>query len=291
MNDFSPEIRNAAWWSGDSRMVANGRGFEAVSIKLGKMEREDISHLENVKMGHVMQPVIARLWEDKHQQRLKEYDVLLVVGMDLLRQYIYFEPPVPIPEHIKLVQIDEDPWQLGKNYPVEVGVIGDTKVSLAELNSLLSQHNSPELSAKIRERSARHIANHTAAREALRAKVATARDIGPLTPLGLMGALANVLPPDVAVIEEAVTTTNTTFERLGVLKNTTGYFGHRGWALGWGLGVAIGAKLAWPNRPVLALLGEGAAADPTRAAVRILGRGSGRRLHHGGRVVCYSFGG
>ena len=75
-----------------------------------------------------------------------------------------------------------------------------------------------------------------------------------------MGALANVLPPDVAVIEEAVTTTNTTFERLGALKNTTGYFGHRGWALGWGLGVSIGAKLAWPERPVLALLGEGAAA-------------------------------
>ena len=81
-----------------------------------------------------------------------------------------------------------------------------------------------------------------------------------MTPLTLMSALAKILPPNVAVVEEAVTTTNTTFERLGVLKNTTGYFGHRGWALGWGLGVAIGAKLAWPDRPVLALLGEGAAA-------------------------------
>jgi len=75
MNDFSPETRNAAWWSGDSRLVANGRGFEAVAIKTGKMEREDISHLENVKMGHVMQPVIARLWEDKHKQRLKDFDI------------------------------------------------------------------------------------------------------------------------------------------------------------------------------------------------------------------------
>ena len=74
-----------------------------------------------------------------------------------------------------------------------------------------------------------------------------------------MGTLARILPDDVAVIEEAVTTTNTTFERLGVLKNTTGYFGHRGWALGWGLGCTIGAKLAWPDRPVLGLLGEGAA--------------------------------
>ena len=90
-------------------------------------------------------------------------------------------------------------------------------------------------------------------------QVEAQRSLRPLTPLGLMGALARILPDDVAVIEEAVTTTNTTFERLGALKNTTGYFGHRGWALGWGLGCTIGAKLAWPDRPVLGLLGEGAA--------------------------------
>ena len=74
-----------------------------------------------------------------------------------------------------------------------------------------------------------------------------------------MSALAEVLPPEVAVVEEAVTTTNTYLERLAALQNTTGYFGHRGWALGWGLGCALGVQLAWPERPVLALLGEGAA--------------------------------
>ncbi len=201
------------------------------------------------------------LWSPEVRERLQEFDVLLVVGMDLLRQYIYFEPSRPIPEHIKLIQIDENPWELGKNYALEVGVIGDTKSSLAELHEQLQQQPlTPAKVVKVRERAARHIAKHQAVREALQNKIAAQRDIRPLTPLGLMGALAHVLPPDVAVIEEAVTTTNTTFERLGVLKNTTGYFGHRGWALGWGLGVAIGAKLAWPNRPVLALLGEGAAA-------------------------------
>jgi benzoylformate decarboxylase len=80
-----------------------------------------------------------------------------------------------------------------------------------------------------------------------------------MTPLTLMAALARVLPEDVALIEEAVTTTNTYLERLGAVRNATGYFGHRGWALGWGLGCAIGAKLAWPGRPVVALLGDGAA--------------------------------
>ena len=80
-----------------------------------------------------------------------------------------------------------------------------------------------------------------------------------MTPLTLMGALAKVLPANAAVVEEAVTTTNGTLERLGALKDPAGYFGHRGWALGWGLGCALGVKLAWPERPVLALLGDGAA--------------------------------
>jgi benzoylformate decarboxylase len=201
------------------------------------------------------------LWSPEVRERLNEYDVLLVVGMDLLRQYIYFEPSRAIPEHIKLVQIDENPWQLGKNYAVEVGVIGDAKTSLAELYALLRQEPfAPAQLTKIRERTARHVVKHDAARTELKKEIESQRAVRPLTPLGLMGSLAKILPADVVVIEEAVTTTNTTFERLGVLKNTTGYFGHRGWALGWGLGVAIGAKLAWPKRPVLALLGEGAAA-------------------------------
>jgi len=202
------------------------------------------------------------LWSPEVRARLKEYDALLVVGMDLLRLYVYYDPPRPIPEHIRLVQLDEDPYQLGKNYPLEVGILGDTKAGLADLGTMLNLAE-PQLPAEQRElmrtRKFRHGVAHMAAREALESKIASDADKRPLTPLALMGALASILPPDVAVIEEAVTTTNTTFERLGALQNTSGYFGHRGWALGWGLGVAIGAKLAWPERPVLALLGEGAA--------------------------------
>src|SRR5207248_7125953 len=73
------------------------------------------------------------LWSPEVHARLAEYDVLLVVGMDLLRQYVYHEPARAVPEHIRLVHLDADPWQLGKNYPVEVGLVGDPKVALAEL--------------------------------------------------------------------------------------------------------------------------------------------------------------
>jgi len=199
------------------------------------------------------------LWSPEVSARLAEYDAILVTGMDLLRQYVYHEPARAIPEHVKIVHLDEDQWQIGKNYPVEVGLLGDTKVGLAELDTLLASHMKPAASDAAKKRIAALAAEQSKSREALLARTATERDARPLSSLTMMNALAGILPADVAVIEEAVTSTNTTFERLGALKNTTGYFGHRGWALGWGLGCAIGVKLAWPDRPVLAILGEGAA--------------------------------
>ena len=199
------------------------------------------------------------LWSPEVRERLKDYDVLLVVGMDLLRQYVYHEPARAIPEPIRIVHLDEDPYQLGKNYAVEVGVLGHTSISLAKLSAELDALATDEQKSAARQRGARHAERHSRARQSLQNQIAADANQRPLTPLALMGAVAKVLPENVAIIEEAVTTTNTTIERLGALKNTSGYFSHRGWALGWGLGVSIGAQLAWPDRPVLGILGEGAA--------------------------------
>jgi len=199
------------------------------------------------------------LWAPEVRDRLAEHDVLLVVGMDLLRQYVYFEPARAIPEHIRLVHLDEDPWQLGKNYPVEVGLIGDTRCGLAELDRELAGVMTESQAVAAQDRAATITVQHATQRARLVEQIEWERADSPMTPLVLMEAIARVLPDNVGLVEEAVTTTNNTLERLGAIKDPQGYFGHRGWALGWGLGCAIGAKLAWPERPVLAILGEGAA--------------------------------
>lgn len=198
------------------------------------------------------------IWAPEVRARLADHDVILVVGMDLLRLYVYFEPARAIPEHIKIVHLDQDPWQIGKNYPVEVGLLGDLKVGLAELDEILSGGMTAAQVDGAKKRVTAIADTHNRARAALVEEAKGQRNVRPLTPLTLMSSVAHVIPPDVAVVEEAVTTTGTYLERLGALKNTTGYFGHRGWALGWGLGCALGVQLAWPERPVLALLGEGA---------------------------------
>ena len=65
MSDFTPETRNSAIWSGDSRKVANGKANEVILTKQGKMAIPDLSDIEAVQMGHVMEPVIGRLAQAK----------------------------------------------------------------------------------------------------------------------------------------------------------------------------------------------------------------------------------
>jgi predicted phage-related endonuclease len=74
MSDFSPETRNSAIWSGDSRKVANGKANEVILTKLGQMPIPDLSHIEAVQMGHVMEPVIGRLAQEKLKVELTKIE-------------------------------------------------------------------------------------------------------------------------------------------------------------------------------------------------------------------------
>jgi len=65
MSDFTPATRNSAIWSGDSRRVAMGKANEVILTKQGKMDIPDLSGIEAVQMGHVMEPVIGRLAQAK----------------------------------------------------------------------------------------------------------------------------------------------------------------------------------------------------------------------------------
>jgi predicted phage-related endonuclease len=76
-SDFEPEIRNKAWWASDSRQAVNGHAVEVILQKQGKMERPDLSGIEAVQMGHVMQPVIGQLAQSKLKMELKDADYML----------------------------------------------------------------------------------------------------------------------------------------------------------------------------------------------------------------------
>lgn len=198
------------------------------------------------------------LWSPEVRQRLAEFDVVLAVGMKLFQQYIHHEPACPLPEHVRLVQVDDSAWELGKNLPPQAAVLGHLKPALADLAAALDGLiMSPAARSAAKARAARWAEEHDNQRVALRRHASEQWAMRPMSPLALMESIARVLPENVAVVEESPTTTGGYLERVGALGNTSGYFAQRGWALGWGLNCAIGVQLAWPDRPVLALLGDG----------------------------------
>lgn len=75
--DFTPQVRNSAIWSGDSRKVANGKMVDVILEKQGKKPLPDLSDVEAVQMGHVMQPTIGRLAQQRLGIELKDADYAL----------------------------------------------------------------------------------------------------------------------------------------------------------------------------------------------------------------------
>jgi len=75
--DFAPEIRNSAWWSGDTRLVANGKAAQAILVKQGKLDPPDLSEVESVQWGHHLQPVIARIFSEVTGKDVRELDAAL----------------------------------------------------------------------------------------------------------------------------------------------------------------------------------------------------------------------
>lgn len=97
-----------------------------------------------------------------------------------------------------------------------------------------------------------------AEREALKAKARALATKIPVQPLALLEAIGAMLPKNAVVIEEILSSA-TGIRQLIASDDPQSYFGLRGGGIGWGLPAAIGAKLALPDRPVVALVGDGSA--------------------------------
>ena len=92
---------------------------------------------------HPLYRGVLPLWSPEIRRTLDKFDVFLAVGLNVFRLYIYCEPERPLPEHARLIHLDNVPREIGKNFPVDVGLIGDPKAGLAELAELLGRR-SPE---------------------------------------------------------------------------------------------------------------------------------------------------
>lgn len=191
------------------------------------------------------------------RRALEPADVVLVIGLNLFQPFLYVAKG-PFPDHATVVQIDSDPWEVGKNYPVKVGVLSDPKAAMAQLTPLLRQRMTPaqKEAAERRLESEREL--RLQERRSLEARTAEDDAKEPMSALVLMREIAHTLPTDAVVVNESVTAGGTLRAWLK-LKDEKSFFQAKGGGLGFGLPAVVGVKLALPERPVVGLIGEGSA--------------------------------
>src|SRR5881396_2468419 len=188
---------------------------------------------------------------------LMRHDLLFSVGGDLFTLSLPDDVD-PMPPGLTVVHLDVDPWELGKNYPAAVAIQGDPKASLPELIEAVRRHAGKAGHRDAGRRREALAARHARERDDLARRAADEARKSPMGPLALVHAVSQVVPDDVVVVDEAISSSAgiRNFFRCADAKS---FFSLRGGGIGWGLPAALGVKLALPRRPVVALVGDGSA--------------------------------
>lgn len=184
-------------------------------------------------------------------------DVNLICGTYLLPE-VFPELNNIFAPHATIIHIDLDTDAIAKNHPVDLGIIGNPKLTLARLAAILDAEMTPEQKASSKLRM-NELASLKASKHEYELKSDQAiRDDLPLHFSRFAEELAAQLPEDVILFDEALTCSPQLTRYLP--PTTPGhYFLTRGGSLGVGIPGAIGAKLAHPDKTVIGVTGDGAA--------------------------------
>jgi acetolactate synthase I/II/III large subunit len=162
-------------------------------------------------------------------------------------EYTFNFPPT------KLIQIDIDPAEIGRNYPAEIGAVADLKQALIALNRVARKLvpagiKRAELASKIAAVRATFIAGNRAFVES---------NAFPMRPERILAEVRDVLPRNALITTDVGWNKNGVGQQFPVYEPGT-IFTPGGYAtMGFGAPAALGVKIACPDRVVVALVGDG----------------------------------
>ncbi len=179
-------------------------------------------------------------------------DVILALGTRLNQSTTSWNYSVINPQ-TRIVQVDIEAQEVGRNYPVAVGIVGDAKAVAQQLLQSLRQtypagRPNPAWRAEVETLAARR-------RDRLQAESTLSGE--PMMPQRVYPELRKALPRDCMVTIDAGISPGLAYDRLhfDVPRTMFNYAGHGG--LGMGLCVGLGTKLGRPDRPAVSLQGDG----------------------------------
>ena len=210
----------------------------------------------NFPTSHGLYAGLLNLNNPNTRQEFAGADVVLADGANVFNSFLYVAEPFLEPT-TKLVHLDSDMGEVEKIYPTAVGILADPGAGLEDLTDALTQDMSAASQETAAIRSATLAQEKRRSEEQSRQQLRSIWDHRPMPAGRMMHELAQASPPDTIIADEAITSQPAlmsafTFDEPG------SFYGIRGGALGWAMPGALGVKLANPDRPVPAVVGDGA---------------------------------
>ncbi|MEV7194753.1 thiamine pyrophosphate-requiring protein [Streptomyces sp. NPDC093510] len=180
-------------------------------------------------------------------EMMRDCDTLLTIGSSF--PYAQFLPEFG---SARGVQIDIDPHMVGMRYPYEVNLVGDARATLRELIPLIDK----DRREVCREWHDEICANVTRWNDVMERRAALSAD--PVNPEYVARALDPLLPDNAIITSDSGSVANWYARHLTLRGDMRASLSGTLASMGCGVPYAIGAKFAHPDRPVVALVGDGA---------------------------------
>ncbi|MBM4196906.1 MAG: thiamine pyrophosphate-binding protein [Gammaproteobacteria bacterium] len=183
-------------------------------------------------------------------------DLVVVIGAQMPDPGHYISTG-PVPAGARIVHISQDPDLLGMAQPTDIGLVADAGEAIAGLLRALKRDNPRQKLRAVRDAHHKPAVDHIRdQRERALQRVRGRWDQAPITNARLSIELDQALEKNAIVVAESLFGVPEWFDFGPDAKMQIGP--QPGEVLGWATGVALGAKLAQPNRQVVALSGDGA---------------------------------
>ena len=193
--------------------------------------------------------------QDAANRLVGEADAVLVIGAKLTPQDTVRErPDVFNPLRQRIIQIDIDERNAGWTFPIDLGLVGDAG---AIMDQLLDASKDAAESSKSKRQAWTSGIDEVKHQTAFYDDPEMHRDSSPVTPQRLVALLQQTLDPSTVFSLDAGNN-RTWMAHLYQSRQANTFFCPGGTAgMGWGLPAAVALKLAYPDRPVACVTGDG----------------------------------
>ena len=191
------------------------------------------------------------------RKALQDVDLVMLLGGPFFED-IWYAAGGHFPAGAVVVQIEESPERLAFNYHLDAGIVGDMATSLVSLTNAVRSRVTPEFRLAAQRRNQALAELRAREKEAYRARLEKSWSREPSSMPRVTAELRRGLPDDAVIVDESITA-SLDLARSFDYQAFGDYFGGRGGGIGQGFAGAIGVKIAMPDRPVVAVSGDGSA--------------------------------